>query len=390
MDVKKVQEYLKKHGLDGWLLADFHGRNEIAVRAMGLSSHLTRRAFYFIPAHGEPTALVNPIEQSRFTHVPGRLKVYRGYQGLERDLAEILKGAKKIAMEYSPQGRLPYIGLVDAGTIELVRSFGIEIVSSADLVADFQARLSAAQVDSHRKAARLVNQSKDEAFEFIAESLRSGRSINEYDVCRFIMDRFTSHGMIFDVAPNCSVDSNIGNPHYEPTPEASSSIRKGNLILIDLWARFDTPDGIYADITWMAFAGNRAEIPPVYAQKFAVVAKARDAAVDFLRANIGKRLVKGAEVDDACRAVIEAAGLGPQFTHRTGHSITSNVHGEGPNIDNLETEDGRVLQSGHLFSIEPGVYHSDSGLRTEINCLITDSGPEVTTQPLQTEIVALF
>jgi Xaa-Pro dipeptidase len=390
MNITKVQESLRARGLDGWLLADFHGRNEIAVRAMGLSSYLTRRAFYFIPAKGEPTALVNPIEQSRFTHVPGTIIVYRGYKGLEADLAKTLHGAKKIAMEYSAKGRLPYIGLVDAGTIELVRSLGVEIVSSGDLVADFQARLSPAQVDSHRKAARLVNATKDAAFAFIAEALKAGRTITEYDVCRFISDRFKADGVKSDYPPNCSVDANAGNPHYDPTPEKCSVIHKGSLVLIDLWARLDNADGVYADITWMGFAGSRAEIPKQHVDRFAVVIKGRDAAVKYLKEHIGKRPVLGAEVDDACRAVFDDAGLGPQFTHRTGHSITWNVHGDGPNIDNLETEDNRALQPGHLFSIEPGVYFADSGLRSEINCLITESGPEIATQPLQTEIIALL
>jgi Xaa-Pro dipeptidase len=390
MNITKVQESLRARGLDGWLLADFHGRNEIAVRAMGLSSHLTRRAFYFIPAQGEPTALVNPIEQSRFTHVPGKIIVYRGYKGLESDLAKTLWGAKQIAMEYSPKGRLPYIGLVDAGTIELIRSFGIDIVSSGDLVADFQARLSPAQMDSHRKAAKLVNATKDAAFAFISDALKAGRTVTEYDVCRFIADRFKADGMTFDYPPNCSVDANAGNPHYDPTPEKCSVIRKGSLVLIDLWARIDDSDGVYADITWMGFAGNRAEIPKQHVDRFAVVIKGRDTAIKYLKEHIGKGPVLGAEVDDACRAVFDDAGLGPQFTHRTGHSITWNVHGDGPNIDNLETEDGRALKPGHLFSIEPGVYFSDSGLRSEINCLITDHGPEVATQPLQTEILALL
>jgi len=390
MDISRVQQYLSDHKIDAWLLADFHGRNEIAVRAMGLSSHLTRRACYFIPAKGDPVALVNPIEKSRFTHVAGEVRTYRGYHGLETELARLLKGLKKVAMEYSPQGRLPYIGLVDAGTIELVRSFGIEVVSSADLVAAFQTRLSPAQIDSHRHAAVLVNQTKDDAFAYIADELRAGRSITEYDVCRFISDRFHSHGLIFDFAPNCSIDANAGDPHYEPTPEKSATIKKKSLVLIDLWGRFDNADGIYADITWMAFAGTRAQIPKEYAEKFAVLTRARDAAVAFIQQNVSKRPLKGAEADDVCRAVIEKAGLGELFTHRTGHSIGSNVHGDGPNIDNLETEDGRVLQPGHLFSIEPGVYTKDYGLRTEINCLITDSGAEVTTQPLQQEIIALF
>jgi len=390
MDITRVQQYLSDNKIDAWLLADFHGRNEIAVRAMGLSSHLTRRACYFIPARGGPVALVNPIEKSRFTHIAGEVRTYRGYRGLETELARLLKGLKKVAMEYSPLGRLPYIGLVDAGTIELVRSFGVEVVSSADLVAAFQARLSPARIDSHRRAAGLVNQTKDEAFAYIADELRAGRSITEYDVCRLITERFHSHGLIFDFAPNCSVDANAGDPHYEPTPEKSAPIKKGSLVLIDLWGRFDNADGVYADITWMAYAGPKAEIPKEYAEKFAVLTQARDAAVEFIKQNVSQRPLKGAEADDVCRAVIEKAGLGEYFTHRTGHSIGSNVHGDGPNIDNLETEDGRMLQPGHLFSIEPGVYTKDHGLRTEINCLITESGAEVTTQPLQQEIVALF
>lgn len=390
MDIAKIQQHLVDHELDGWLLADFHGRNEIAVRFLGITDMLTRRAFYYIPAVGDPVALVNPVEASKFGRLPGRAIVYRGYRGLEAELSGLLKGQKKIAMEYSPLGRLPYIGLVDAGTIELVRGIGVEIVSSADLVANFQARLSAEQITSHRRAAELVVQIKDEAFEHIAKTVAGGVAITEFDVSNFILERFKAQGMITDHAPNCSVDAHAGDGHYMPTAEACSAIEKGSLVLIDLWARFPDDMGVYADITWVAYTGTKAEIPREYVEKFEVLVRARDAAVSFLNDNLRDRTVGGYEVDDACRAVIERAGYGELFTHRTGHSIASDVHGVGPNIDNLETEDRRILQPGHLFSIEPGLYTNEFGLRTEINCLITENGAEVTTQPLQQEIVPLF
>jgi len=390
MDTAKIQQYLVDHEMDGWLLADFHGRNEIAVRFLGITGMLTRRAFYYIPAVGDPVALVNPVEASKFGRLSGRAIVYRGYRGLEAELSGLLKGQKKIAMEYSPLGRLPYIGLVDAGTIELVRGFGVEIVSSADLVANFQARLSAEQITSHRRAADLVVQTKDEAFEHIAKTVAGGVAITEFDVSNFILERFEAQGMITDHAPNCSVDAHAGDGHYMPTAEACSAIEKGSLVLIDLWARFPDDMGIYADITWVAYTGTKTEIPREYVEKFEVLVRARDAAVSFLNNNLRDRTVGGYEVDDACRAVIERAGYGELFTHRTGHSITSDVHGVGPNIDNLETEDRRILQPGHLFSIEPGLYTNEFGLRTEINCLITENGAEVTTRPQQQEIVPLY
>ena len=390
MDIAKIQQYLVDHELDGWLLADFHGRNEIAVRFLGITGMLTRRAFYYIPAVGDPVALVNPVEASKFGRLPGRAIVYCGYRGLEAELSGLLKGRKKIAMEYSPLGRLPYIGLVDAGTIELVRGFGVDIVSSADLVANFQARLSAEQITSHRRAANLVVQTKDEAFEQIGKTVARGVAITEFDVSNFISERFKAQGMITDHAPNCSVDAHAGDGHYMPTAEACSAIEKGSLVLIDLWARFPDDMGVYADITWVAYTGTKAEIPREYVEKFEVLVRARDAAISFLNDNLRDRTVGGYEVDDACRAVIEQAGYGELFTHRTGHSIASDVHGVGPNIDNLETEDRRILQPGHLFSIEPGVYTNEFGLRTEINCLITENGAEVTTQPLQQEIAPLF
>ena len=390
MNLLAVQQYLVDHHLDGWLMADFHGRNEIAIRFMGIDGMLTRRAFYYIPAEGEPTALINPVEATKFDLVPGKKIRYRGYAGLESELSKLLTGQKKIAMEYSAKGRLPYVGLVEAGTIELVRESGVEIVSSADMVATFQARLSPDQIESHRRAAKLVVETKVEAFARVADAVASGERITEYDVSEFILERFKAKGMIVDHPPNCSVDKNAGDGHYQPTEDACAPIVKGSLVLIDLWARFPDDNGTYADITWIAFAGTKDEIPAEYVDKFKVLTEARDAAVSYINDNLSTGKVLGCDADDACRAVIDQAGYGELFSHRTGHSIGPDVHGVGPNIDNLETEDNRILQPGHLFSIEPGVYTDTFGLRTEINCLITDQGAEVTTLPLQSEIIALL
>ncbi|MCP4683810.1 MAG: aminopeptidase P family protein [bacterium] len=390
MQIEEIQQYLNDHEWDGWLLADFHGRNDIAMTLWNIGSMLTRRAFYFIPAVGTPTALVNPVEADKFADLPGDIVAYKGYAGLEKELARLLTPCNRIAMEYSEKGRLPYIGLVDAGTIELIRSFNVELVTSADLVAHFQARLSAEQIATHRVAANNLIEIMQAAHGHIAEELTQRRTLTEYDVVQFITRKFEEYDMVAEDGPNCSVEANAGNPHYEPAAEDSREIRKGQLILIDMWAKIKTDMAAYADITWMAYAGTKAEIPEEYAKIFATLHDARNAAVDFLRQHIGSRPVFGAEVDDACRAVIEKAGYGEFFTHRTGHSITTSVHGPGPNIDNLETEDRRKLQKGHLFSIEPGIYKKDFGFRLELDCLISHEGVEVTTLPLQTEIAPLF
>ena len=390
MDIEKIQDYLQRHSLDGWLLADFHGRNNIAVSLLGLSGIVTRRSFYFIPAQGDPTAICHAIEKAKFKNAPGTLTVYSSYKKLESELQFLLVGKQTIAMEFSPRGRLPYIGLVDAGTIDLIREFGVSVVSSADLVAHFNAILTTEQMAMHRMAGRNLIEIKEKAFDFIATSLNDGKSITEYDVTRFILDRFEEYDMVTEYPPNCSVDAHAGDPHYEPQEESASPIGKNQLVLIDLWAKIKHDDAVYGDITWMAFTGAREDIPPRYNEMFEVLAEARDRAVAFLRENIDKRPVYGYQVDDACRAVVEQAGFGEFFTHRTGHSITTNEHGSGPNIDNLETEDKRKLQKGHLFSIEPGIYRDDCGFRTEIDVLIGHDGPEITTLPLQTEIKALF
>jgi Xaa-Pro aminopeptidase len=390
MDIEKIQSFLQQHDLDGWLLADFHGRNAVAVELLGLTGLVTRRSFYYIPTLGEPVGLVHAIEKDKFTGLPGSIVTYSGYRVLEKELSRILADSSRIAMEYSPRGRLPYIDLVDAGTIELIRDIGVEIVSSENLVALFQAALSVEQIATHRMAARNLIEIKDRVFAHIREKLDAGGSLTEHQVVDFMLEQFREYDMVTRSRPICAIDANAGNPHYEPPATGGAEIRRGQLILIDLWAKLDRADAVYGDITWMAFAGRREEIPDKYVELFDVISRARDAAVDHVRRNIEKKPVRGAEVDDICRGVIEKAGYGKYFTHRTGHSITTSEHGPGPNIDNLETEDGRKLRRGHLFSIEPGIYMEDCGLRTEIDMLINYDGAEVTTLPLQTEIVALW
>lgn len=390
MNIEQIQAYLNEHDLDGWLMADFHGRNDIAMRMLGITGMVTRRSFYFIPSDGEPTALVHNIEAAKFTAVPGAVKLYSGYKQLESELHSLLHNVNRIAMEYSPMGRLPYVGLVEAGTIELIRDLGPEIVSSADMVALFMAALTPEQMAMARMAARNLIEIKDQTFEFIRTSLTDNKSITEHDVCEFIRGKFDEYDMETGSGPNCSVDSHAGDPHYEPSENNSAVIKKGQLILVDMWARIKHDDAVYGDITWMAFAGSKDEIPAKYVEMFAVLVKARDRAVAFLRENIDNRPVYGYEVDDACREVIEKAGYGQYFVHRTGHSITTSEHGSGPNIDNLETEDRRKLQKGHLFSIEPGIYMTDCGFRTEIDVLIGHDGVEIVSLPLQTEIITLF
>lgn len=386
--IQQIQGELARLGIDGWLLYDFHGYNDIAVRFLGLSGIITRRSFYLIPDSGTPTAFVHAIEKKPFDSLPGNKFYYSSYRILEEELGRTLSSMKRLAMEYSPKGRLPYIGKVDAGTLELIRSFGVEIVSSADLVAKFDACLPPEQIETHREAARLLHQIKDGAFQFIKDKLESGDTVTEFDVVQYILDRFNQAGMVTDHAPICATGANGGNPHYTPVDPGSAEITRDNLVLIDLWAKMREPKAVYADITWMAYTGS--SLPDQYAQNFELLCMARDAAVKFIRENWGKRNIYGYEVDDVCRNVISHVDLGNYFTHRTGHSITELSHGSGPNIDNLETEDRRKLIPGHLFSIEPGLYFDDFGMRTEIDVLITEDGPEITTLPVQQKVTLLF
>lgn len=397
-EVSETQRTLKELNLAGWLLYDFHGHNSVAVEFLGLSGVVTRRSFYFVPVEGDPVGFVHKIEEDKFVDLPGAKTTYSSYKVLEESLRSTLSKAlqpgAKVAMEYSPMGRLPYIGIVDAGTVELIRSFGYEVVSSADLVATLQAAMNAERQESHKRACQKNILIKDEAFGYIREALSAGRRIDEYEVAQFIMRRYEEEGMITDHYPIVAVDAYAGNPHYEPPENGSNEIKNGSLILIDMWAKFDQHDAVYTDICWMAYAnGPGFEKPPeLYVELFSYVLKAQSAAVDYLKEHFNKGPIYGADADDASRKVITDAGYGQYFTHRTGHSITGDVHGSGPNIDNLETEDKRRLLPGHIFSVEPGIYNFEAnyGFRSEIDVLISESGPLVTTTPQQTELLLLF
>jgi len=384
-----IQQFLNAEHLDGWLLYDFQGINPIARAVLRLSGMQTRRWFYWIPASGEPHKIVHAIEREQFAAVAGVEHVFSSWRELESNLKTALGGAKIIAMEYSPEAAIPYVSRIDAGTLELVRKTGVEVVSSADLVQYFQTRWTPEQLAGHRVAAKALADIKDLAFAEITRCLRDDRPVSEYDIQQLVVREFDRRKLATEYLPNCSVNENAANPHYEPTEAVNRIIKRGDLILLDIWAKPYAPDGVFADITWMAFAGHTA--PERMTKVFGVVAAARDRAVEFIsdRLKAGKE-VFGYEVDDASRKVVADAGYGKYFTHRTGHSIGGSVHGMGVNIDNLETRDRRKLIPGVAFSIEPGIYLSgDFGVRTEINVYMHEHSAEVTTQPVQREIVPL-
>ncbi len=383
-----VQEYLTAEGLDGWLLYDFHGINPIAREILHLTGMQTRRWFYWVPAKGMPHKITHAVEQDTFAHVPGINHIYSAWQEIETHLETALATVKRIAMEYSPEGANPYISRVDAGTLELVRKFGVEVVSSADLVQFFQARWTDEQLATHRKAAKALLEIKDLAFRKIADSVREGKPVSEYRVQQFILHQFENRKMVTEDPPICAVNKNASNPHYEPSASHTEVIKSGDLVLIDLWAKLEVPDAVFADVTWMAYVGST--VPDRMAGVFAVARYARDRAVEFMNERLTEeKAVYGFEVDDVSRKIITDAGYGKHFTHRTGHSIGCSAHGNGVNIDNLETRDRRRLIPGVAFSIEPGIYLPEFGVRTEINVFVHENSAEVTTQPVQQEITPL-
>lgn len=410
MQLQRIQDYLQANHLDGWLLYDFRGQNPIALAVAGLATSGTRRWFLWIPAVGRPSYLIHAIEQTAFAAVApemaGPTQTYIGWQQLAEKLP-LFVGADqakplRIAMEYSPLGALPYISKVDAGTLELITEVtGAEIVSSSDLVQLVQAVLSPAQMESHRRAAAHCMRIKDEAFAFVAQALKSGQAITEYDVQRFILEQFAAAGLYTDHGPIVAVNGNAALPHYAPTAEQHSPIREGDVLLIDLWAKEQNdPGDCYADITWTAYCG--AQVPDQVERVFQVVRQARDAAIEAVREAIaGGRRPRGHQIDDIARDVIEDAGFGEAILHRTGHSLGPAVHWNGVNIDNVETQDRRRIIPDVMFTIEPGIYLPDLdfdgsgqakglGIRSEVNCIAHADSLEIATGPIQTEVVALL
>jgi len=394
MDIQALQHALVEQGLDGWLLYDFHGQNPTALTALGLHGRmLTRRWYYLVPARGEPRLLVHAIELLSFPQeVPGRRGSYASWQSLHAALKEMLgalPAKPKLAMEYFPEAAIPYLSRVDAGTLELIRGFGAEVVSSAQLVQHFLCRWSPAQVESHQRALRGIDDAKDAAFERIGELLRRGVEPKETEIQTFLTDRFTEAGLEWDHPPIVAVNGHAGDPHYEPSERTPTPIRKGDLVLIDLWARGTGPDDVYADITWMGFCGDRPR--PEHETIFRVAADGRDAGLTTLRAaHHTGHVLQGWQVDRVVRDHIASMGFGDKFIHRTGHSIGVNVHGDGANLDDLETHDTRPLVTGLAFSIEPGIYlpQEGMGVRTEIDVHLSPEGPKVYGK-VQQEIVRI-
>jgi Xaa-Pro aminopeptidase len=384
-----IQAALAEENLDGWLLYDFHGSNPIARELAVIEGFVSRRWFCWLPREGQLTVIHHTMEREPFDHLAGHHRHFLGWPQLDEILRETLGGAQRIAMEYSPDNAIPYVARVDAGTIDKLRGWGFDVVSSADLVGQFLARCTQNQVAGHRRAAAALIQIKNQAFDLIASAVRDERLLTEHDVVEFIRSQFEARGMTTDDGPICAVDAHAGSPHYVPHETGSAAIEENQLILIDLWAKEQQSDAVYGDISWTAYTGS--DVPAKMAEVFQIVCTARDRAVSFLSEQFASGIrPRGCDVDDAVRAVITDAGYGEYFIHRTGHSIGTDVHGVGTCIDNLETNDQRRLLDGMLFSIEPGIYLPEFGIRSEIDVLIENSHAVVTTLPLQTEITPLL
>lgn len=393
MNITQIQTALTELNINAWLLYDFRGINPIAQNVAGLAdAHITRRWFCLIPAQGEPKWLIHAIETSNFVDVPGSIAHYTGWQELNEKMAVLLADVHSIAMEYSPNAVIPYISRVDAGTLEWIRSFGVEVHTSAELAQRVEARLTEAQAEGHQAAARLVLTAKDEAFAWIGEQLRAGKAITEYDVQQRLLQRFEAMELTTDHPPIVAVNAKSSDPHYAPTATQTQSIKKGDFILIDLWAKQKASDAVFADTTWVAYAGET--VPKRFVEIFEIVKEARDRTVAFIREKwAAEEPIYGYAVDDCTRAYITAKGYGECFIHRTGHNIGTAIHGNGVNLDNLETRDERALVPGICFSVEPGIYLTEFGVRTEIDVFLAGPGRDgvrVTTAPVQNQVLPLL
>ncbi|MGH7986492.1 MAG: M24 family metallopeptidase [Candidatus Binataceae bacterium] len=378
--------------LDGWLFYDFRLSDPLAYRILGLSEQglTTRRWFYYLPAVGQPAALLSALEARRLDGIPGQRVIYSSERRMLEGLASILAGARRIAMNYSPQCAIPYVSRVDAGTVELVRALGVEIISAADLIQQFEATLDAGQLAGHRRAAAVLRDIVHETFAEIARRIRHRIPCTEFTLQQFVLGRIAAHGLATDEAPIVAVNANAASPHFSPSHAHDAPIHSGDLILLDLFAKESVPDAIYGDLTWMGFVGT--EVPEQYSDVFRIVARARDAAVALIQDRVvGHCPIRGEEADRAAREVIERAGYGDAFIHRTGHSIGREVHGAGANLDSLETRDHRRLIDRTCFSVEPGIYLADKfGVRSELDMTIEGGRAEVSAPPAQHQIIPIL
>ena len=390
--VLRIQQAIREQpGLDGWLFYDFRHLDPIAYRVLLLdpSLHVTRRWYYWVPAQGTPVKLQHGIEPHVLDGLPGDARAYVSWRDQQAALGSLLHSAKRVAMQYSPMNAIPYLSRVDAGTIDLVRSLGAEVVTSADLVQQFEAVWDGAQLSSHQVAAEGLRAIVDEAFGFVGTSLAARSSLTEYGLQQYILSCMQARGLVTSSPPIAAVNAHSADPHYGPASQGSAPIRQGDLVLIDLWAKQPGPGAVYADITWTGFVG--ATVPTRHQDIFQIVRRARDAAVTFVQGRVrAGEFPYGWEVDDICRQVIQDAGYGQYFVHRTGHSIGEEVHGNGANIDNLETQDARRLLPGTCFSIEPGIYlPEDFGIRSELDVYLSSHDAVVYGQPVQADLLPI-
>jgi len=390
MNLESIQHELQTARLDGWLFFDHHERDPLAYRVLGLKppGHVTRRWYYFIPARGEPRGLTHQVEPHVLDPLPGTKIPYARWQEQETGLRQLLQGAKKVAMQYSPRCAVPYVANVDAGTVEWIRALGVEVVSSAELIQIFEAKWTPAQLEMHLEAGRRVDRIRQEAFAHIQQMTRTGQPLDEYGVQQFVMRRFQERGLVTNFPPIVGANANAADSHYAPPERGSAPIGRGDLVLLDLWAKLSNdPEAVYYDITWMAYCGE--EVPAPMREAFAVVVGARDAGIRLVQeAATTGRTLRGFEVDDAVSGYIASRGLAQCIRHRTGHSIGRDVHGVGANMDNMETHDERPVIPWTCFSIEPSLYLGDFGVRTEINLFVGEKEARVTGE-VQTEFVRL-
>lgn len=391
MNLERIQSALREAGVDGWLFYSFRGSDPIAANILGLAEkHATRRWFYYVPTEGEPTRILHAIEQDALDPLPGRTLVFLPWQQLHEHLRATLAGANRVAMQYSPMNAIPYVSRVDAGTVELVRSCGVEVVSSADLVSRFESVCTPEQLETHKDAAGRMRRIVDDTYAEVARRLRAGEEPLEREVQDFMMSLYAREGLVTDHPPIVAVGPNSALPHYAPPEMGSARLRRGELLLTDLWSKRDVPGAIYFDITWTCFMDD--EVPEDHRRVFEVVRGGRDAAVELVTARMraGEPLY-GWEVDDAARRHIADQGFGDYFIHRTGHNIHESVHGNGANIDNLETKDERRILPHTCFSIEPGVYLPGKfGIRSEIDVYVTEDDAVIYGQPIQSELIPLL
>ncbi len=389
MNLDVIQSAVREAGFDGWLFYDHHHRDPIAGRILGLdpNAHITRRWYYLVPAEGEPRKLVHRIEQGRLDSLPGQKGLYSSWQELHTGLEAMLNGYRRLAMQYSPNNDIMYVSMVDAGTIEFLRSLGKQIVSSADMVSQFEAVLSEEAIASHVAAQLAIDAILSEAWQEIGRRVRSGSGVTEFDFVQWLAEAMRRENLIWENGPNVSVNANSSDSHYEPTAERSSPINEGDFLLIDIWGQKNEPGTTFYDITW---TGVVAREPSEHEQQvFETVRNARDAAIAAVESAFAEgRPIRGFEADDAARAVIEAAGFGPYFTHRTGHNIAMELHGSGAHLDNLETHDRRLILPNTCFSVEPGIYLPEFGVRSEVD-MLTAPGKAWVTGNIQRELVRI-